>query len=100
MPVFDEVLWTVSRPDYEPASTARDLQAFMLRSQVKNFFNDVVTSWDCYSFALQNGERKGQAFFNSLPDEMSAKIRGTLIDPFHKNDEASILKALDYLILS
>lgn len=50
-----------------------------------------------YRQYLSDGQRLGQAFFNSLVDSDQYQISGTPHDPFHKNDQASIHDAIDFL---
>ena len=50
-----------------------------------------------YRQYLSEGQRLGQAFFNSLIDSDQHKLSGTPHDPFHKDDQASIYDAIDFL---
>ena len=50
-----------------------------------------------YRQYLSEGQRLGQAFFNSLIDSDQLKLARTPHDPFHKNDQASIYDAIDFL---
>ena len=54
-------------------------------------------STQSYRKYLNEGQRLGQAFFNSLIDSDQHKLSGTPHDPFHKNDQASIHDAIDFL---
>jgi len=100
MPVFDELMYSITEDDYNPISTEKDLQSFLLKTTMRNFHGDYVTSWASYTWHLSQGHRPGQAFMNALPDNLYDKLTGTRIDPFYKSDMNSVLKALDYLILS
>ena len=95
---FDVLMYDISREDYEAISTERDLSRFLLMTTFYNRDRDLTTCMAAYSTFRRQGERKGQAFMNALPEEMYRKLTGTLLDPFHKDE--LLFKALDYLILS
>lgn len=44
--------------------------------------------------------RVGQAWFNTLPHEDAMKLRGKLVDPFHRDKKEDIVAALKYLLNS
>lgn len=51
-----------------------------------------------YRWRLSNGERLGQAFFNSLSGTDQDRITGTIVDPFHKSDQDSLVRAMEWLL--
>lgn len=61
-----------------------------------SYFDGSVRRYRQY---LAEGQRLGQAFFNSLVDLDQHRLSGTPHDPFHKNDQASIHDAIDFLTL-
>jgi hypothetical protein len=100
MPTFDELMFNISQEDYEPTSTHSDLHEFLQGIRVVDRDDNETTSWAVYAKYLADGQRAGQAFMNSLPASMYDKLTSKPIDPFYKSDSGSVLKALDYLILS
>lgn len=99
MPEFDVLRYEITRPDYEPISTVKDLEDFLKKLTYKTIKNDYRSCWLGYLNAPETW-RMGQSFMNVLPHEYESKLTGSLLDPFHKDDLPSVLKALDYLILS
>lgn len=105
MPLFDgahalnALRYEISGSDYEPISTKKDLEEFLKKRNYKTVFNEYRSSWIAYLNAPTHW-RIGQAFMNCLPNELDVKLTGTQLDPFYKDDLPSVLKALDYLILS
>jgi hypothetical protein len=59
---------------------------------------------DCYNdFMLSHeskGVRLGQAFFNALPEKYQSALRGTIYDPFYKNEYSEVLRAINFLTSS
>lgn len=51
-----------------------------------------------YKKCIAKGERLGQAFFFALSDLDKRVLRGTIRDPFYKNDIQSVENAVDYLM--
>lgn len=97
---MDEPHYVCSRPDYEPVSTMRDVQAYLTKAVVKTLRNDYVSCYTSYRIFMEKGQRFGQAFMNALPEEDYDHLTGTLLDPFNKLDQRSVLIALDYLLFS
>ena len=69
-------------------------------------WSDVLEYLDgCYTLTLFmqrcdmfQDQRLGQAFFNSLPKKDQAILRGSLEDPFYKDDKRSVIVALEYIL--
>lgn len=99
MPLFDALRYEITQDDYVPITTEKDLEEFLKKLNYKTVRNDYRSSWVGFTQAPKDW-RIGQRFMNVLPPELDAKLTGTRLDPFHKEDMASVLKALDYLILS
>lgn len=51
-----------------------------------------------YKKCITKGERLGQAFFFALSDLDKRILRGSIRDPFYKNDIQSVEEAVDYLM--
>ena len=66
-------------------------------SLIEIYLSEFGGSVRFYRQYLSEGQRLGQAFFNSLIDSDKSKLSGTSHDPFHKNDKASIYDAIDFL---
>lgn len=64
---------------------------------VETYLSEFGGSVRLYRKYLSEGQRLGQAFFNSLIDSDQHKLSRTPHDPFHKNDQASIHDAIDFL---
>lgn len=47
---------------------------------------------------VSQNQRAGQAFFNVLTPEDQEKLRGTFVDPFHKQYYPAVLNALEFLL--
>lgn len=47
---------------------------------------------------LGYNERIGQAWFNSLHPKDAEKLRGTMYDPFYKDEKSDVILALAYLL--
>ena len=70
-------------------STQEDVWVYMeLTGQLKFFRNRINSSH----------LRIGQAFFNSLEEDDQELLRGTVHDPFYKDDWDSVLAALDVIL--
>ena len=66
-------------------------------SLIEIYLSEFGGSTQSYRQYLSEGQRLGQAFFNSLIDSDQLKLARTPHDPFHKNDQASIYDAIDFL---
>lgn len=97
---MDEPHYMCSRPDYEPISGKSELRDYLLKSQIKTLRNNWTPSWTTFQLLVSRGDRKGQAFMGCLTEEDYNRLTGTLIDPFHSDNERDILIALDYLLFS
>lgn len=54
--------------------------------------------FDYFQHNLSLGQRLGQAFFNSLSQRDQAKLKGSLMDPFHWDDDDKVVARLEKVI--
>lgn len=97
---MDEAHYMCSRPDYEPISGKTELRDYMMAQVFKNMRSEYITAWTSFQIGVARGDRKGQAFMNAIDSEDFTRLTGTLLDPFHSDNERDLYVAIDYLLFS